>query len=190
MNIRPPLPWSCILLTLGLAGLPSLSSAQGLPLGGPPWGGPSQGQYLPPPPPGQPGPLPMPPWLRGVALGEAQQDAVFDLALGLARELREEMKVVDRVEAELRALGLAPDYDEARARALAERLGIALARSRLIRANTDRRILALLNPEQRRQAALSMMEPEGAGCPPGPPPRSAPPMLDHRGPGEPPARGR
>jgi Spy/CpxP family protein refolding chaperone len=139
--------------------------------------------------PGLPSPLPMPPALAGIVLSDAQQDAVFDLMLGQMRGAREQMKIVARIETDLRTLTYSPDYDDARARTLIENLSVAQARLRLIQIHTDRQIYVLLTPEQRRQvgeakaAGMATMPPQ-SGPMPGPRPGMMPPPDGINGPME------
>jgi hypothetical protein len=108
------------------------------------------GQVRPEQPPGAPGVVPIPPYLRGIALEEAQQDAIFDLLHGQARGMRERMKVVVKAEEELRAMAFNPEYDDIRARELVERMSIAQAQGRMLQMRMDHQIYTLLNPEQRQ----------------------------------------
>lgn len=95
----------------------------------------------------------MPPPLRGLNLTEAQRDKVFELMHAQAPVLREKMKAVQRAEADLRGLTMSPDYSEAKARSLADVSGKAMAEMMLARMATDRQVLGVLTPEQRKQVA-------------------------------------
>jgi Spy/CpxP family protein refolding chaperone len=148
---------ACALPRLASAGLPTTAAPMApaphdcaRPLPGPGMGAPD----LPPPP----GALPLPPYLRGVTLSEAQQDALFDLMHGLMRAMREPMKTMARIESDLRALPFSPDYEDAKARALIENLAIAQAQARLLHMRADRQIYTLLTPEQRRQIVIGQVD--------------------------------
>lgn len=171
---------TCALPSVALAALPAAptrmaQAPQGCAM---PMHGPGPGAPGMEPVPGMPGPMPMPPALRGITLSEAQQDAVFDLMHGQMRAMREHMKTVTRIEADLRNLPFSPDYDDAKARALLETLATAQAQMRLIQLRTDREIYVLLTPEQRRQ----LVEGQAACATPGnteqrPMPGSRPGMM-------------
>lgn len=100
----------------------------------------------------------MPPYLRGLSLSEAQRDKVFAILHAQAPAMRDKAKAVQRAEADLRGLALAPDYSEARARTLADASARAMAEMTLARVAIDRQVLEVLTPEQRKQAAE--MKPE------------------------------
>jgi Spy/CpxP family protein refolding chaperone len=100
----------------------------------------------------------MPPYLRALSLSEAQRDKVFAIMHAQVPAMRDKAKVVQRAEADLRGLALAPDYSEARARALADASAKAMAEMVLARVATDRQVLEVLTPEQRKQVAE--MKPE------------------------------
>lgn len=102
-----------------------------------------------PPPAGAPMPFAPPghPMLHGIALSDAQQEKLFDLALGQARPLRDKWQALEKAEAAL-AAGRA---DEARLPALVEARARAWADFTLLRLRSEGQMLALLTPEQRRQ---------------------------------------
>jgi Spy/CpxP family protein refolding chaperone len=122
------------------------------------------------PPPGAPefamAGMPMPPYLRGLRLSDAQEDAIQDIFLGQARALRERARTIAKADEELRAMSLATDFDEARARALIDASSNAMAQLKLMRLRADRQILALLSPEQRRQLTAAKNEPDAKAMPP------------------------
>lgn len=91
--------------------------------------------------------------LRGVNLSEAQRDKVFEIMHAQAPAMRERAKAEQKANEELRKLAAAPDYSEARARALSEAIGKAAAESALARVKVDRQIADVLTPEQRKQLA-------------------------------------
>lgn len=108
---------------------------------------------LPPPHAPAGGELPPPPYLHGLQLSEAQQDKVFAILHALAPQLREQAKLARKAEEELRELARGEQYDEGRARALAEAGARAQAEMALLRSRADRQIHALLTPEQKQAAA-------------------------------------
>lgn len=91
--------------------------------------------------------------LRGVKLSEAQRDKVFEIMHAQAPAMRERAKAEQKANEELRKLAAAPDYSEAKARALSEAIGKAAAESALARVKVDRQIADVLTPEQRKQLA-------------------------------------
>jgi Spy/CpxP family protein refolding chaperone len=138
---RPSLAFKHFIL-IGALVLPTLASAHGMPPGP---------EACPPPLFGHAGQPPMPAFLRGLTLSEAQQDAVFDLFNGQAHGMRERKKVIDKAEKELRAMALSADFDDARAHALVEAAGIAMAQIKYMQVRTDHQLYTLLTPEQRQQ---------------------------------------
>lgn len=114
---------------------------------------------------GAPGGELAPPYLPALKLDEAQRDKVFAILHGQAPGLRERLKNLGRAENDLHRLTAAPDYDETRAKALADQVGRATAEIALLRARTDRQIFDVLTPEQRKRLAES--GPDG-GARPGP----------------------
>lgn len=67
--------------------------------------------------------------------------------------MREQEKAARHAHEALRAMATSGQFDEAKATALAQAAGKAMAAIALQRARTDAQINALLTPEQRRQAA-------------------------------------
>lgn len=129
---------------------------------------PASGQAMPPPEPERmaaPGPhgmppfaimahgpdLPLPPFLRGLNLSEAQEDKIFDIFNEQAKLVRERMETMEKTEAALMELSFAPEYDEAKVRELIELQIQAMAQLRLLRVRTDHHIWSMLTPEQRKQ---------------------------------------
>lgn len=102
----------------------------------------------------------MPPYLRGLNLSEAQRDKVFAILHAQAPAMRDKAKVVQRVETDLRGLAMSPDYSEAKARSLADVSARAMAEMTLARLATDRQVLEVLSPEQRKQVAEMKSERE------------------------------
>lgn len=102
----------------------------------------------------------MPPYLRGLSLSEVQRDKVFAIMHAQAPAMRDKAKAVQRAEADLRELAMAPDYSEARARTLADASARAMAEMALARLATDRQVLEVLTPEQHKQVAEMKAERE------------------------------
>jgi protein CpxP len=92
----------------------------------------------------------LPHFLRGLKLSEAQQDKVFTILHEQAPKMREQAKAARQARDGLRKLVLAEQYDEAQARALSDAGAKAMAEMALLRARSERQIVALLTPEQRQ----------------------------------------
>ncbi len=99
-----------------------------------------------------PGPQGLPPFLRGIDLSEAQQDKVFAATYAQAPVLREQQKIAFKANAQLRAMAASSAYDDAQAGALASTAAQAMATISLQQARLEQQLLAVLTPEQRRQA--------------------------------------
>jgi Spy/CpxP family protein refolding chaperone len=93
-----------------------------------------------------------PPFLRGIALSEAQQDKVFAATYAQAPLLREQEKIAFKAHAQLRELAASDAYDDAKAGALASTAAQAMATISLLQARLEQQLLAVLTPEQRQQA--------------------------------------
>ncbi|MDI3294333.1 Spy/CpxP family protein refolding chaperone [Janthinobacterium tructae] len=116
---------------------------------------------MPGPPPGfghGPGHVPiygaqgLPPFLHGIDLSEAQQDKVFAATYAQAPLLREQEKIAFKAHAQLRELAGSSAYDDAKAGALANTAAQAMATISLLQARLEQQLLAVLTPEQRKQA--------------------------------------
>lgn len=99
-----------------------------------------------------PGRPPLPPFLHGVDLDEAQQDRLFELNHRQMPELRRLAKEAGKTRAALHQLATAETYSDAEAQRLAERLGQAEGRLALLRAKLDRQAFEVLTPAQRQTA--------------------------------------
>ena len=143
------------LLLLSAASMPLVALAQQAPAhdgpspraqdGGPPGWGHGPG-------PGGPGAQGLPPFLRGIALSEAQQDKVFAATYAQAPLLREQQKIAFKADEQLHALAASSAYDDAQAGALSNTAAQAMAQIRLLQARLEQQLLAVLTPEQRKQA--------------------------------------
>ncbi|MDE2202876.1 MAG: Spy/CpxP family protein refolding chaperone [Burkholderiaceae bacterium] len=90
-------------------------------------------------------------FLRGLNLTEAQRDKIFAIEYAQMPEAREQRKAIDHARRDLRAMVVSGQYDEARAHALTDALGRAVAREAQLRAQAGVKIMQVLTPEQRRQ---------------------------------------
>lgn len=115
----------------------------------------------------QGGPDALLPGLRGLNLSEAQRDKVFEIMHAQAPGMRERAKAEQKANEELRKLAAAPEYSEAKARALSEAIGKAAAESALARVKLDRQIGEVLTPEQRKQLADAKVPAEAPRGPAG-----------------------
>jgi len=88
-------------------------------------------------------------WLQGLELTEEQQDQVFKIIYDRAPSLREQLKILRRSREELDKLVLAPAFDAARARQLAETGAKAAVEITLLRAEAVSRIRQVLTSDQR-----------------------------------------
>lgn len=95
----------------------------------------------------------MMPHLRGLNLSEAQRDKVFEIMHAQAPVMRDKAKAVRKAENDLRALTAADDFNEAKARALADTAAKAMSEMTLARAKAERQVFEVLTPEQRKQMA-------------------------------------
>ncbi|MGK5078839.1 Spy/CpxP family protein refolding chaperone [Janthinobacterium sp. HLX7-2] len=145
------------LLLLSACSMPLVALAQQSPApdgppphameGPPPGFGPGPG-----PGPGGAGAEGLPPFLHGIALSEAQQDKVFAATYAQAPLLREQQKIAFKAHEQLRELAASSAYDDARASALANTAAQAMAKISLQQARLEQQLLAVLTPEQRKQA--------------------------------------
>lgn len=117
---------------------------------------------------------PVPPFLHGIDLTEAQRDKIFEIMHAQAPTVRQKAKEARTAREALRDLAMSPQYDEGRARALAAEGAKADADLALLRVRSDHEIFALLTPEQ-RQTVQEMKAQFDAG-----------PGRDRRGPPPPP----
>jgi len=87
--------------------------------------------------------------LRGLDLTDAQREQVRGIFKEQAPAMRERMDIARKAHQELRAASLAPSFDGARARQLADTAAKALADAAVLRAEATSKVVALLSPEQR-----------------------------------------
>ena len=92
-----------------------------------------------------------PPILRGLRLSKEQEDKVFSILHAQAPSLREQMKILRKMQLALQALSGSMQYDDAKAGALADAWARAMAESALLHARAEQQIYTLLSAEQRKQ---------------------------------------
>ena len=88
-------------------------------------------------------------FLRGLDLTQEQRDQVFKIFHEQAPARRERAQAARDAREELRKLALAPAFDAAKARQLADAAAKAQADVALMRAESMSKVVALLTPEQR-----------------------------------------
>ncbi|WP_348697821.1 Spy/CpxP family protein refolding chaperone [Duganella fentianensis] len=125
-----------------------------------PQGGDGPAHSHPPMPGGMGMGMQRPPMLHGVDLSEAQQDKVFAILHAEAPYVRDQAKLADKAGEALRAMGLAAQYDDAKAAALAKEAATAMASIALQRVRTEQKLLAILTPEQRKKLAERAVPPQ------------------------------
>ncbi len=121
----------------------------------PPGGFPDGGPFGPPPP-----------FLAGLHLSEDQDDKVFAIFYKAAPAIREQSKALRQARETLGKLGNSAQFDERRARELADAAAKAESELALLRARTEHEIYLLLTPQQREQLEKAKDRP-----PQPPPPR-------------------
>ena len=112
---------------------------------------------------GPPGPMPgffpgverawgaPPPFLAGLKLSDEQQDKVFEILYAAAPAMREQGKALRKAHEALREFNTAAQYDEARAKSLADTAAKAESQLTLLRVRAEHEIYAVLTPEQRKE---------------------------------------
>ena len=96
---------------------------------------------------------PLPPMLRHLQLSEAQQDKVFAILHAQAPQARELGKAIHKAHRALHELMTGASFDDAKAKAVTDALGKAVADEALLHARTHRQIFDVLTPEQRQKLA-------------------------------------
>ena len=94
---------------------------------------------------------PFPPYLRGIALTDAQADTVFTVLHNQQPQLRQKVKALHKTQEDLRALAKSSQYDDAEAKRLADAAAKIAAEIDLIHARTDHQLYFVLNDAQRKQ---------------------------------------
>lgn len=95
---------------------------------------------------------PVPPFVHGLNLTEAQRDAIFNIMHDQAPLMRDKMKALHKSQEALQMLTMSNQYDDTKAKTLAEDAAEDMAALSLLRAQSEHKIYALLTPEQRKQA--------------------------------------
>jgi Spy/CpxP family protein refolding chaperone len=103
-------------------------------------------------PPGKASFEDIPPYLKGIALSEAQQDKIFAILHAQVPGMRENEKQKRKTFDALSALTQADTLDEKQLQQLAEKLGMLTKEATLNRTLTEYKIFSLLTPEQRSKA--------------------------------------
>lgn len=98
----------------------------------------------------------LPPFLHGMKLSERQQDQVFELMHAQVPAMRQQEKQLRKSLDALRQLALDERFDETRAQALAQSVASSQTEMALLKVQLDRKVLALLSAEQRKQLAAKI----------------------------------
>ncbi len=164
MAVRDTIAWTRILLAgavlasplMGFAAAPPAASGDKGPVAPPgidcharrgPMPGPGFGGF-----PGGEHTWDAPPlYLVGLTLTEEQQDKVFGILHAAAPAIREQAKALRKAHEALEELTTTAQYQEGRAKALAEVLAKADSQLALLRARSERDVYLILTPEQRVQ---------------------------------------
>lgn len=101
---------------------------------------------------------PVPPFLKEVALNEAQQDTIFSILHNQEPLMRKKVQALQKAEDALRELALSDNYDEASAKKLADSAADMMAEINLLRTRTDHQLFFVLTDEQRKQAEARKKE--------------------------------
>lgn len=91
--------------------------------------------------------------LHHLKLSEAQEDKIFALFHAQEPQVRELHRTAAKAEDALRKLGRSAQYDDAKAKSLADSAAKAHAELALLRVRSEHQVYELLTPEQKRQAA-------------------------------------
>ncbi|MCO5399606.1 Spy/CpxP family protein refolding chaperone [Ralstonia soli] len=90
-------------------------------------------------------------FLRGLKLTEEQRDKIFAIQYAQMPQEREQRKAIAHASRDLHQMVASGQYDEARARALTEALGRAVAKSAQLRAQAGAKVMEVLTPAQRKE---------------------------------------
>lgn len=104
-------------------------------------------------------------FMGDLQLSEEQRGKLAELRKANAPAMQEQAKAMREARRELRALGFSADYDEAKARAIAERAAKASAEMAAQRAKAANDFYQVLTPEQRQKFSerMARMEERRAG---------------------------
>ena len=89
--------------------------------------------------------------LRGLTLTESQRDKVFTIFHAQAPTLRENIKAARRAHEDLQQLALSAQFDQAKAKSLADACARSIGMLALLRAEGEHEIYLLLTEEQQQQ---------------------------------------
>jgi periplasmic protein CpxP/Spy len=92
-----------------------------------------------------------PPFLAGLKLTEEQQDKVFEILYAAAPAMRAQSKALHKAHEALMEFNTSEQYDEARAKSLADTAAKADSQLTLLRVHAEHEIYVLLTPEQRKE---------------------------------------
>lgn len=108
-------------------------------------------------------------FMGDLQLSEEQRGKLAELRKANAPAMQEQAEAMREARRELRALGFSADYDEAKARAIAERAAKASAEMAAQRAKAANDFYQVLTPEQRQKFSerMARMEERRAGKPDG-----------------------
>lgn len=96
---------------------------------------------------------PAPAWLRGIELDDKQQDRIFEILHEVAPAQRKAQRNAETTHRRLQHAGMASDYSEAETRKLSDQHAQAIDELTMLRVRTEKRILDVLTPNQKRDAA-------------------------------------
>ncbi|MDE3010116.1 MAG: Spy/CpxP family protein refolding chaperone [Pseudomonadota bacterium] len=94
-----------------------------------------------------------PAWLRGIELDDTQQDRIFEILHEVAPAQRRAQRSAEATHRRLQHAGMASDYSEADTRKLSDQHARAVDELTMLRVRTEKRILDVLTPDQKRDAA-------------------------------------
>jgi len=104
-------------------------------------------------------------FMADLQLTDEQRGKLAELRKSNAPAVQEQAKALREARRELRALGFSADYDEAKARAIAERAAKASAEMASLRAKAANDVFQVLTPEQREKFTerMARLEERGPG---------------------------
>ena len=92
-----------------------------------------------------------PPFLAGLHLTDEQQDKVFAIVYAAEPAMHEQTKALRKAHEALHDLNEADQFDESKAKSLAEAAARAESQLTVLRMRTEHQIFALLTPDQKKQ---------------------------------------
>ena len=107
--------------------------------------------FAAPPPMMGPDQEPTPPFLHGVSLTEEQRDKMFEIMHAQMPGLRAREKELRQAHEALLRVSLSGEFDDIKAKSLADAGARAMAEIALTRARLDHKVYRLLTSEQRKQ---------------------------------------